>query len=217
MAHVCEMHGENNHQHQTSLGPFHWRDVAGSSTASQGSLDLRHRWRYPDLGNQRCHLHGRPVHGGRSASSTHPSMPGAKRSMLQGFHTASGAKETLRHLIGVSEECASASLSANSGRTLLAGSDHQFVWASIAQICGLPGVPEWAGWFSDELKTHHAVIDALGIGCDPVIVKQKRSFSIGSAGLSRVKPSDSRKKRVRFAGLRYASKTSSTTLFCVRL
>jgi hypothetical protein len=80
-------------------------------------------------------------------------------------------KKPLRHLIGVSEEFASASLSANSGRTLLAGSDHQFVWASIAQICGLPGLPEWAGWFSDELKTHHAAIDALGIGCDPVIVK----------------------------------------------
>jgi hypothetical protein len=45
------------------------------------------------------------------------------------------------------------------------------VWASIAQIYGIPGVPEWAGWFHDELKTHHAVMDALGIGCDPVIVK----------------------------------------------
>ena len=37
-------------------------------------------------------------------------------------------------------------------RTLLAGSDHQFVWASIAQICGLPGVPEWAGWFWTSLE-----------------------------------------------------------------
>ena len=82
-----------------------------------------------------------------------------------------GRKKPLRHLIGVSEEFASATLSANSGRTLLAGSDNQFVWASITQIFGIPGVPEWAGWFAAELKTHHAVIDALGIGCDPVIVK----------------------------------------------
>jgi len=80
-------------------------------------------------------------------------------------------KKPLRHLIGVSEEFALASMSANCGRTLLAGSDRQFVWASIAQIYGIPGVPEWAGWFHEELKTHHAVIDALGIGCDPVIVK----------------------------------------------
>jgi hypothetical protein len=32
-------------------------------------------------------------------------------------------------------------------------------------------VPEWADWFAEELKTHHAAIGALGIGCDPVIVK----------------------------------------------
>lgn len=82
-----------------------------------------------------------------------------------------GRKKPLRHLIGVSEEFASASLSANSGKTLLAGSDRQFVWASVAQIYGIPGVPEWAGWFAEELKTHHAIMDALGIGCDPVIVK----------------------------------------------
>ena len=82
-----------------------------------------------------------------------------------------GRKKSLRHLIGVSEEFATASLSANSGRMLLAGSDTQFVWASIAQIYGLPGVPEWADWFTEELKMHHAVMDALGIGCDPVIVK----------------------------------------------
>ncbi|HEX6503054.1 MAG TPA: hypothetical protein VF011_07370 [Terriglobales bacterium] len=82
-----------------------------------------------------------------------------------------GRKKPLRHLIGVSEEFASASLSANSGRMLLAGSDTQFVWASIAQIFGIPGVPEWAGWFAEELKMHHAIMDALGIGCDPVIVK----------------------------------------------
>jgi hypothetical protein len=82
-----------------------------------------------------------------------------------------GRKKPLRHLIGVSEEFASASLSANCGRTLLAGSDRQFLWASIAQIFGIPGVPEWARWFHDELKTHHAIMDALGIGCDPVIVK----------------------------------------------
>jgi hypothetical protein len=82
-----------------------------------------------------------------------------------------GRKKPMRHLIGVSEEFASASLLANRGRTLLAGSDRRFVWASIAQIYGLPGVPEWADWLADELKAHHAVIDALGIGCDPVIVK----------------------------------------------
>jgi hypothetical protein len=41
----------------------------------------------------------------------------------------------------------------------------------MAHIYGMPGIPEWAGWFSEELKTHHAVTQVLGIGCAPVIVK----------------------------------------------
>jgi hypothetical protein len=82
-----------------------------------------------------------------------------------------GRKKPLRHLIGMSEEFASGSVSSNSGRTLLAGSDKQFVWASIAQIYGIPGVPEWAEWFAEERKTHHAMSHILGIGCNPVMVK----------------------------------------------
>ena len=88
-----------------------------------------------------------------------------------------GRKKPLRHLIGMSEELASGNMSSNSGRTLLAGSDKQFVWASIAHIYGIPGIPEWADWFSEELKTHHAITQVLGIGCDPVIVKgEKEQF-----------------------------------------
>jgi hypothetical protein len=45
------------------------------------------------------------------------------------------------------EEFASGNMSASSGRTILAGSDDNFVWASIAQIYGIPGIPEWADWF----------------------------------------------------------------------
>ena len=82
-----------------------------------------------------------------------------------------GRKKPLRHLIGMSEEFASGNMSSSSGRTLLAGSNRGFVWASIAHIYGIPGIPEWADWFSEELKTHHAVSQMLGIGCDPIMVK----------------------------------------------
>ncbi len=82
-----------------------------------------------------------------------------------------GRKKPLRHLIGMSEEFASGNMSPSSGRTLLAGSNRGFVWASIAHIYGIPGIPEWADWFSGELKTHHAVSQMLGIGCDPIMVK----------------------------------------------
>src|SRR5437762_1756826 len=31
-----------------------------------------------------------------------------------------------------------------------------------------------ADWFKGELKTHHCVMPALGIGCDPLIVKAEK-------------------------------------------
>ena len=86
-----------------------------------------------------------------------------------------GRKKPLRHLIGICKEFASGSISSNSGRTLLAGSEKEFVWASVAHVYGIPGIPEWAGWFVDELKTHHALTPALGIGCNPVIVKGEKA------------------------------------------
>jgi hypothetical protein len=88
-----------------------------------------------------------------------------------------GRKKPLRHLIGVSEELISGKKSANTGKLLLAGSEKQFVWASVADIYGIPGTPEWADWFEDELKTHHAIVPMFGVGCNPVIIKgEKEQF-----------------------------------------
>jgi hypothetical protein len=88
-----------------------------------------------------------------------------------------GRKKPLRHLIGMSEELISGNRSANTGRLLLIGSDKQFVWASVADTYGIPGIPEWAEWFEDELRTHYAMAPMLGIGCNPVIVKgEKEQF-----------------------------------------
>jgi hypothetical protein len=96
---------------------------------------------------------------------------------FKGSIQIAGRKKPLRHLIGLSEEFASANISANSGRTLLAGSHKDFVWASIAHVYGIPGIPEWADWFVQELNTHHVLIPALGIGCNPAIVKgEKEQF-----------------------------------------
>ena len=88
-----------------------------------------------------------------------------------------GRKKPLRHLIGLSEELAASNVSASSGRTLLAGSDNRFIWAALAHIHGIPGMPEWADWFAGELDTHKAIVRALGIGCAPVLIKgQKEQF-----------------------------------------
>jgi hypothetical protein len=90
---------------------------------------------------------------------------------FKGSVQLAGRKKPLRHLIALSEEFASSNTSAGSGRTLLASSDNGFIWASLARIQGIPGIPEWADWFAGELETHKAIIRALGIGCTPVLVK----------------------------------------------
>jgi hypothetical protein len=86
-------------------------------------------------------------------------------------------KKPLRHLIGISEELLASSTAANPNRTLLAASNPEFVWASLAQIHGLPGAPEWAVWFQGQLERRQAILPALGIGCDPVLIKgDKKQF-----------------------------------------
>lgn len=86
-------------------------------------------------------------------------------------------KRAVRHVIGISEEFAAASASA--GRTLLVHSDPSFVWASLAHIHGLRGVPEWADWFHRQLGRHNALVPLLGIGCQPVLVKGNREQFLG--------------------------------------
>lgn len=101
-----------------------------------------------------------------------------------------GRKKPLRHLIGLSEEFANNNMSVGSGRTLLSGSDNGFIWASVANIQGLPGVSEWADWFAGELHSHKAIIRTLGIGCNPVLIKGDKeqfldwlSWGIGSEAI----------------------------------
>src|SRR5882762_6949778 len=96
---------------------------------------------------------------------------------FKGSVQLAGRKKPLRHLVGLSEEFASTNNSASSGRTLLASSDNGFIWASLAHIHGIPGIPEWADWFAGELDTHKAIVRALGIGCNPVLIKgEKEQF-----------------------------------------
>lgn len=96
---------------------------------------------------------------------------------FKGSLQLAGRKKPLRHLIALSEEFASSNVSAGSGRTLLASSESGFIWASLARIHGIPGMPEWADWFAGELEAHKTIIRALGIGCTPVLVKgEKEQF-----------------------------------------
>jgi hypothetical protein len=96
---------------------------------------------------------------------------------FKGSVQLAGRKKPLRHLIALSEEFASSNVSASSGRTLLASSENRFIWAALAHIHGIPGMPEWADWFAGELRTHRAIIPTLGFGCAPVLIKgEKEKF-----------------------------------------
>ena len=82
----------------------------------------------------------------------------------------STSKRPLRHLIAVSEEFGAQVSSESSGRTLLADASPDYLWASIAQIFGLPALPQWADWFCRKLDDNLAINRVYGLGCCPVLV-----------------------------------------------
>ena len=82
----------------------------------------------------------------------------------------SSSKRPLRHLIAVSQEFGTIANSETSGRTLLADSSPEFLWASLAQIFGLPAVPEWADWFYRKLNDNLAITRIHGLGFRPVLI-----------------------------------------------
>lgn len=91
--------------------------------------------------------------------------------VYKGAIQIAGRKKPLRHAVGLSEEFASGTSAAISGKTLLISSRQQFVWSAVAHRYGIPGLPEWANWFAEELTMHHAIVPLVGIGCNPVMVK----------------------------------------------
>src|ERR1700694_1984804 len=85
----------------------------------------------------------------------------------------STSKRPLRHLIAVSQEFGATANAETTGRTLLAESSAGFLWASLAQIFGLPAVPEWAEWFYTKLDDNLAISPVHGLGFRPVLVVMK--------------------------------------------
>jgi hypothetical protein len=81
-------------------------------------------------------------------------------------------RKPIRHLVAISAELAKTRPGADMGgrRTVLCDNDPTFVLYRIAQRFGLPVVPAWAGWFSDELNRRGAIKPLVGLGCSPVLV-----------------------------------------------
>jgi len=82
----------------------------------------------------------------------------------------STSQRSLRHLIVVSQEFGDQMNSDSRGRTLLLDSSPEYLWSSIAQICGLPALPEWADWFYQKLHDNLAITQLYGLGCQPALL-----------------------------------------------
>jgi hypothetical protein len=81
-------------------------------------------------------------------------------------------RRPVRHLVAISTELAKTRPGADPGgrRTILCDNDPTFVLYRIAQRFGLPVVPDWAGWFNEELNRRGAIKPLIGLGCSPVLV-----------------------------------------------
>jgi hypothetical protein len=103
-------------------------------------------------------------------------------------------RRPIRHLVAISAEMARTrpGVDPESKRTVLCSNDPTFMLYRIAQRFGLPVVPEWAEWFSEELSRHGAIKPLLGLGCSPVLVSGTKKLFLKWIGRAL------RQKRIRF-------------------
>ncbi len=82
-------------------------------------------------------------------------------------------RKSVRHLVAISGEMARTrpGLDTQGKCTVLCDDDPVFLLYRVAQRFGLPAVPEWAGWFTEELNRHNALEPLVGVGCSPVLVR----------------------------------------------
>lgn len=88
-------------------------------------------------------------------------------------------RKPIRHLVAISAEMTQTRPGADpeGKRTILCDDDPVFVLYRVAQRFGLPVVPEWAGWFKEELSRRAAIQPLVGLGCSPVLVSgTKKQF-----------------------------------------
>lgn len=108
---------------------------------------------------------------------------GANALSYRGSVSVPGSKHSLRHLVAVSEELSQIATGKMTERVILLDDSPEFVWKSLAQVHGAPGMCEWAGWLMSELKRQRAIVALPGIGCSPVLIKATKGMLMN--GISR--------------------------------
>ncbi len=112
---------------------------------------------------------------------------GERPTVFRGSIALAGRKHAVRHLVALSHEFVQTQRGGDPGaaRTILYDGSPSFLLYRLAVRFGLPALPEWSGWFAQELARRKLVTSLVGLGCAPVLVNadKKRLLSIMSAGL----------------------------------
>jgi len=96
---------------------------------------------------------------------------GESPTCFRGSIKISGRKRPLKHLVALSQEMIGTS---NQDRLLLIGDEPAFVWSSLVLHFGLPALPQWAGWFLQELNSRKKVQPMVGFGYKGIAVRTNR-------------------------------------------
>jgi hypothetical protein len=123
--------------------------------------------------------------GGSMLLGTFGEKPVVYRSSLQ----IPGRKRPVRHAVILSKALFETTFGANSEarRTVLFDHSPDFVLHRLAVRFGLPVLPEWAIWFTAELRRRGLVEELIGFNCAPIAVRatKLRLLRILGQGLRR--------------------------------
>ena len=112
---------------------------------------------------------------------------GERPTVFRGAIALAGCKHAVRHLVALSDDfvCTQRGGDPGAARTVLCDGNPSFLLYRLAVRFGLPALPEWSGWFAQELARRKLVTSLVGLGCAPVLVNadKKKLLSIMSAGL----------------------------------
>jgi hypothetical protein len=103
-------------------------------------------------------------------------------------------RKPIRHLVAISADLAKTRPGADpqGRRTILCDNDPTFVLYRVAQRFGLPVVPEWAGWFNEEITRQSVINPLVGLGCSPMLVRGTKKLFLKWIGRAL------RQKRIQF-------------------
>ena len=104
--------------------------------------------------------------------------------VYRGSLSVPGRRRPIRHLVALSDELAKTCAGGNPGarRTILCRDEAEFVLFRLGVRFGLPVLPDWSDWFTDELMRRRAIEPLIGIGCSPVLVKGTKKRFLGWIG-----------------------------------